>query len=179
MLTPKRIVVNSSCGEELSAGEKFHFEVQGQGEVALFTATLAGVSGNLAEFELTSKKRSVPTAADMRLKVRDLVATVQDAGQNSQSAVETATQAALPAQEIDCHVVDLSNQGLGLLAPQAIPSGAALHLTLHTPLGPVNCQTAVRYCKAEGDAYRLGLLIKSMDRLDRGRYSFFLQSLAS
>lgn len=166
---PSRVVVQATGTASMSLGEQFHFEIHGIDEVALFSAELQALEGALCEFNVTSPVKRLPRVEDTRLKVRDMLAYCRPA--------QGPEPVPLPKERSECAVIDLSSSGLALLHPEELEKGSAVDVEVVTPVGGVLLQAEVRYCRKEDKGFRVGLRITAIDRLNRGRYGFFLQSL--
>ena len=95
-----------------------------------------------------------------------------------------------PRTSLDCRTRDVSETGLGLVAPSIyigydciIDLGRTLLVSLALPTGPVEIKaTAVHYVRrdraGEEATYLIGLSIVAMGDVERARYAEFLAGLA-
>ena len=94
-----------------------------------------------------------------------------------------------PDAALRCHTRDLSETGVGLVAPSiyigytcVVDEGRPLAVTLELPGGPVRMEAAAaHYLRADegGEAsYLIGLRINSMTGAHRALYNSYLESLS-
>ncbi|HYE13250.1 MAG TPA: PilZ domain-containing protein [Pyrinomonadaceae bacterium] len=93
-----------------------------------------------------------------------------------------------PGERMQCRTRDLSESGVGLVAPSiyvgyacVVDEGRALKLTIELPDGPVVLgTTAAHYLRAGGgetDGYLIGMRITSASDEHRARYVAYLETL--
>jgi c-di-GMP-binding flagellar brake protein YcgR len=96
-----------------------------------------------------------------------------------------------PNERLECRTRDLSESGVGLVAPSiylgyacVVDEGRAVELALHLPSATVRMKaTAAHYVRLsggdeEGASYVVGLRILEVDEGDRAAFAAFLDALA-
>jgi hypothetical protein len=174
-LSTKTTIVSVNEPIRAQPGQIFRFEVYGKGAIAVFEARLEIASGTLIAFGICSQIRAMPSKEDMRQRTQNLTALlyrapdpeVLDSRPDNRPLDISAT-----AQPItEAQVVDVSTRGVGILSTFEFDRGEMLRLVINTQWGPADCLVEVRYCKPEGERFRIGLLVQSMDRLSQGIYT--------
>ena len=175
-LSTRSTIVSVSEPIKAQPGQVFRFEVYGKGAIAVFEARMEIASGTLIAFAICSQIRAMPSKEDMRQRTTNLTALVYAFPQQENELdapveyepFDIAT-AAHPIAE--AQVVDVSTKGVGLLMNLSFEKGERLRVVLNTEWGPADCRAEVRYCKPEGDRYRVGMQVESMDRLSKGIFA--------
>jgi hypothetical protein len=125
-----------------------------------------------------------PSGKDRRLKPRFNAALLC-----SVSLTEGERDILFPNEKIECRTRDLSESGVGLVAPSIylgytciVDEGRALLVALELPEGTVQMEAeAAHYLRLDGDSseatYLIGLRINSMTDEHRARYNEYLDEL--
>jgi hypothetical protein len=75
--------------------------------------------------------------------------------------------------EAEGKVVDISQNGIGMLVRKPLPQKSQMRIRLLTPKGEINAEGEVRYCRAETNgsgSYRIGIRLGLLGRLERARW---------
>ena len=94
---------------------------------------------------------------------------------------ERPAQLELDGLPIPAMVEDVSKEGLGLIVQHQIPRSSLVSVKMESDGGSINLKAEVRYCKTDPDligSFRVGLLIKEMDRLSSARWVRFFELAA-
>lgn len=143
-------------------GERFSVEVAGKEQTAAFIGEVTDVAGAVIEFTLPRGMALLPKKETARISMFGVQGRVMFEG-----------------SEYSVTLVDISENGLGILTSSALERGAVVDFEIFTPLGSVNGSGEVRYCRQDGDAvgkFRAGLLVTSLDRIERARWNQLLNS---
>jgi PilZ domain len=158
------LVATLSREAQVTPGETFVFQVQGPGSVAMFTAVLELAFGMELTLNLISEVKFVKSDGTMRLLVE---------GMTGQLIYEN--------YEIDVTILDLSENGAGVVTDEALEKGTGIQLVIDSPQGRVDCSGEVIYCRRleVGNQYRIGMSIKPQNRVDTARWQRLLQAEAA
>lgn len=149
--------IKLSTKTALMLGDTFSVEVHGTDRSAIFNAMLKGQESDDLSLSISEQVRFMPSRERARLCVEGI------SGVFKHNGVDTPFS-----------VSDVSLAGCGLVAPYAIQRGTKLDLDIDTPQGHVRCVGEVRYCKPDPEipgAYRFGMLLDTMGRLEMARWS--------
>jgi hypothetical protein len=141
----------------VEVGDILVAEVSGRENLALLDASVK----TIIDDEIVLDFRRPPRYEVAREKFRTLV-------QNVRGSVN------YEGENVDLEVLDISEQGLGLLSFAPVQTGSRVKLSLETPYGPVKVSGLVRYCRSDPKRiglYRAGLYLDEMGRLDRARWN--------
>lgn len=182
-LTAKSAVVTVTQPSDLRPGQHFLFHVFGPELTAVFEARFEVQSGNLLAFGLQSPIKTRAGSEDMRLRIHGTRARLYSAPLPQDEFEEMSlgkSGESDPGIELGAaQVVDVSSRGVGIVGPIKFVKGDRLRVVLETPWGDTECLAEVKYSKSEGKNYRVGLAITEIDRLNHGRFSRLLQSVAA
>lgn len=159
------LVVKLGGPAQVKPGETFMVQVHGHSSTALFRALLKGISPNELAFAIPEPVRFLTASEQVRVSVEGVTATLTSAGR----ALETT-------------VVDLSVGGAGLVSTREIKRGEHVRVLFETPLGNVECDAEVRYCKAESiedGTYRIGVRLEELGRIERARWNRLVEQDAA
>ena len=168
-ISKRHAIVQVSTILEVSAGDRFRFEVVGKGATALFEGRLEMASGTILVFGVTTSIRAFPSKEDARARTRCLSALVYRlAGSESKE---------ISGDAIEAQVVDISANGVGLLSQIQFAKGDRLHLEIDQ--ARARCEGEVRYCRSEEVGFRIGIRITQTDRLSQGVIESVIQQSAA
>jgi len=109
-------------------------------------------------FEVDGRITSLPVSGDPRYLCLDGTACLGDDG-------------------VEASLRDISPGGLGVLSPSPIRRGESVRISVFTTAGRVVGDAEVRYCRKVGEspeAYRIGLKLGELDRVNRARWNSLL-----
>lgn len=182
-LSAKSAVVTVSGQSEIRPGQTFLFHVFGPELTAVFEARFEVRSGNLLAFGLMGPIRTRAGSEDMRLRIHGTKATLYSAPlpQDEYDEMSLGNPGESdPGVELGtAQVIDVSSRGVGLMGTLNFMKGDRLRIVLDTPWGATECIGEVKYSKAEGKLFRIGVNIVEIDRLNHGRFGRLLQSVAA
>jgi PilZ domain-containing protein len=156
-------------GSELEPGEKFVIEVYGDETHAMLHCRLGVMTEGLAVFTLEDPPRYLAQKEPVRKKVDDISGTL--------TILKVPGEQEQPDTVIDVVVIDISQDGAGIISPLRVTRGSTIKLLVRTAAGPITRNGEVRYCKPEPqhrETYRVGVLLKDMGRLESARWARLL-----
>ncbi|HEY3780878.1 MAG TPA: PilZ domain-containing protein [Fimbriimonadaceae bacterium] len=157
------VVVTLNRDENVRPGESFVFQVQGPGSVAMFTAVLELAFGTELTLKLVSEVRFTKSEGSMRLLVEGMTG-----------------QLIYDEYELEVTILDLSENGAGVVTDESLEKGTGIQLIIDSPQGRVDCAGEVIYCRPLDDnQYRIGMSIKPQNRVDTARWQRLLFSDAA
>ncbi|HZH98789.1 MAG TPA: PilZ domain-containing protein [Fimbriimonadaceae bacterium] len=106
--------------------------------------------------------------------------------EDSARFVNQCMNAAISSSDSDgsdepCPVIDVSMKGLSVTVHHPLDRGKEARVTIYTPLGRVDCKVVIRYCRKLAEmpgAYRVGMEILTMDRIDEKRWQAVFRRIA-
>ncbi len=140
----------------IEVGEKFMVECHGKEKIAMFQAELSGISGEDAVLSVIGQVTYRPTSESARVTVHSVTGTIKFDGMST-----------------EVEVVDVSENGMGLISAQSLTRGEIVEAILCSPCGEICCAGEVRYCKPDPDQFgkfRVGLALEPLDRLAGARW---------
>lgn len=148
----------------LSAQDMFLVEIHGMERNAQFKGILAELNDSVVTIAIPEPIRYHAARENGRFFVDELKGTVQMGTVKAPITVE-----------------DLSRGGVGARTSLQLPRGEIQKFSIESLDGDIQFEAEVRYCKpvpgAEGQ-FRVGLAIRSMDRLATARYMKYFQNAA-
>ncbi|MCB8932046.1 MAG: PilZ domain-containing protein [Fimbriimonadaceae bacterium] len=159
------LVVKLGGPTQVKLGETFMVQVHGHSSTALFRAVLRAVGPKELTFVIPEPVRFLTASEQVRVTVEDVTATITGGG-----------------KALEATVVDLSVGGAGLVAAREIKKGEHVRVIFTTPLGNVECDAEVRYCKMESiedGTYRIGVQLEELGRIERARWNRLVEQDAA
>lgn len=148
------ILVRTSPSAAVAVGEKFMFQVHGGDASAIFKGTLTIAGADELCFSIVEQIKYLGVNEAVRLLVDGMSGVIETSG-----------------GPIEMLVVDVSSKGLGLVCHTQLERGTEYNMHLDCAQGPVSCVGEIRYCKADASGqYRIGVLLKEMNRVDQARW---------
>lgn len=163
--TRSDLTVKLGTPTQVKAGETFMVQVHGHSSTALFRAVLRSVGSRELMFVIPEPVRFLTPSEQVRISVQGVTATITGEG-----------------KAVDATVVDLSVGGAGLVAACEIKKGEHVRVLFITPLGNVDCDAEVRYCKPESieeGTYRIGVQLEDLGRIERARWNRLVEQDAA
>jgi hypothetical protein len=143
-------------------GDKFSVEVAGKEQTAVFIGEVGEVSGVVIELTLTRGMALLPKKENARVSMFGVRGRVLFEG-----------------SEFAITLVDISENGLGVISSSNLERGTIVEFEVFTPIGSVNGSGEVRYCRADADSpnqFRAGIQVSVLDRIERARWNQLLNS---
>lgn len=146
----------------VNRGERFSVEIAGKEQTAAFIGEVTDVAGLVIELLLPRGMALMPKKESARVSMFGVQGRIMCEG-----------------SEYAITLVDMSENGLGVLCSSQLERGVQIDFEVFTPIGSVNGTGEIRYCRSDGDAsgkYRAGILVHSLDRIERARWNQLLNS---
>lgn len=160
--TRNRLIFESTTGGVLDPGDVVQVTIFTNQRSASFQATCTALSGAVNTLTITSGISWANSTEDMRTRVSGQTAIIEFEG-----------------GRFEVTVADVSNHGIGMHSQIEIPAGSKLCIKIPTRMGPVDCAGTVRYCRNEGNIFRIGVLLDSMSRLNSARWTSLVEDQAA
>lgn len=146
----------------IAKADKFHIEIFGSGRKASFTGVVATALSSLIQFDICSGFKFDKANENVRVCIANVYGKLFHNG-----------------ERMEIEVVDVSENGLGVIAPEPVTSGSQVKVELRAGGCSIAVAAEVRYCRknspGEGQN-RIGLLIKEGSRIDRARLSHIINN---
>jgi len=146
----------------VSRGDRFSVEIAGKEQAAAFIGEVDGVAGSVIELALPKGMALLPKKENARVSMFGVRGRILFEG-----------------SEYDVTLVDISDNGLGLLTKSNLERGTVIQFEISTPIGEVRGAGEIRYCRADPDAptqFRAGILVSELDRIERARWNQLLNT---
>jgi hypothetical protein len=143
-------------------GDRFSVEVSGKEQTAAFIGEVTEVVGSVIALTLPRGMVLQPKKENARVSMFGIRGRVMFEG-----------------SEYSITLVDISEDGMGLLSSANLERGTVIEFEIFTPIGSVNGAGEVRYCRADQDAptqFRAGIHVNALDRIERARWNQLLNS---
>lgn len=183
-----QIELSTSTDAVVEIGDEFRVEAFGNNISMVFNAEIEDIGTISLETcdvvkESSSAQVKVVSAKQVTFRMR-LVGQVKyswSAESRRKRVDDLKCEVSYKGKELNCIVVDVSQQGLGVISTKKFESGEEFDVAISTKLGPVKGKATVRYCRPDADRpdhFRLGLLLEAMGRVDGPRWARFVEQAA-
>lgn len=156
-ITGTDVLVQTNEQVAVAPGEVFSFQVHGKGVSALFKGVVKVVSGDRdLLFSIQPPIRYQKQSENVRIMVDGMTGLVSSGD-----------------LELEVLVMDLSENGAGILLSTSLHKGEKVQLRIDSPHGQIVCAAEVKYCRRDGQMpgqYRAGMLIAPENRVDLARW---------
>jgi hypothetical protein len=146
----------------VARGDKFSVEVAGKEQTAAFIGEVSDVVGSVIELVLPRGMAFLPKKENARVSMFGVRGKIHFEG-----------------TEYPITLVDMSENGLGVLAASNLERGTIVEFELLTPIGPVCGSGEVRYSRLDPETptqFRAGIQVSVLDRIERARWNQLLNS---
>ncbi|HLK13825.1 MAG TPA: PilZ domain-containing protein [Fimbriimonadaceae bacterium] len=146
----------------IARGDRFSVEVAGKEQTAAFIGEVTEIAGPAIELILPRGLALLPKKENARVSMFGVKGRILFEG--SEYAVT---------------VMDISESGIGVVSNSNLERGTNVDFEVFTPIGSVHGTGEVRYCRADPDTpnqFRAGILVSSLDRIERARWNQLLNS---
>lgn len=146
----------------VARGDKFSVEIAGKEQAATFIGEVEEVAGSLIDLSLPKGMALLPKKENARVIMFGVRGRILFEG-----------------SEYSATLVDISDNGLGLLTKSNLERGTVVQFEIFTPIGEVRGSGEVRYCRADQEApsqFRAGIQVSALDRIERARWNQLLNS---
>jgi hypothetical protein len=146
-------------------GDHYLIEVFGPEVDAILQARVRMAFDNQAYFTVHGAVNYRPATENARLKVTGITGHLL-----------------FPDFDVEGKVIDISQNGIGMLVRKALPQKSHMQVRLLTPRGEINAEGEIRYCRAETNGsgtYRVGIQLGSLGRLERARWQRLFETDAA
>ncbi|MBS1717414.1 MAG: PilZ domain-containing protein [Armatimonadetes bacterium] len=163
-ITQNQVVLEFTQVPELAHGETVLVEIHGDDGCASFKASVAETKSNFAVLRVIDRFKVFTANESPRIKVEGIQGKLT-----------------IDGQEHPITVGDVSEKGLGVIAPVALTQGSKVELEINTGKQTLSVTGSVRYCRQLKDSgnYRCGLIVSSSGRLDSARWDTFRKSFSN
>ena len=146
----------------VARGDRFSVEVAGKEQTAVFIGDVGEVVGSMIDLALPRGIALLPKKENARV-----------------SMFGVRGRLLFEGSEYSVTMVDISDNGLGVLTPSNLERGIVVEFEISTPTGEVRGSGEVRYCRADPDApnqFRAGIQVSVLDRIERARWNQLLNT---
>ncbi len=160
-LTEKELLVELAPDSECYVGDTFNVQAQGKDRTAVVTGMIVAMEDRQAAFEVMGRIQLINQTEMARFLVSDVTGEVF--GEEGQTSVM---------------IVDVCEGGAALTSPSSLKVGSDVELKIEIHETLVTLPALVRYCKADKadpSIYRVGLEMKSLNRIDHARWHTFVE----
>ncbi|MHB8637301.1 MAG: PilZ domain-containing protein [Fimbriimonadaceae bacterium] len=147
----------------VASGDSFSVEIAGKEQTAAFIGEVVGVLGSVITLALPRGLALMPKKENARVSVVGVLGRVRFEG-----------------AEYAVTIVDISENGLGVLANSTLERGAIVEFEIFTPIGTIGGAGEVRYSRVDPDSpkqFRAGIQLGDLDRIERARWTKLLNSM--
>ena len=146
----------------VARGDKFSVEVAGKEQTAVFVGEVTDVLGCIIGLALPRGTTLLPKKENARVSMFGVQGRILFEG-----------------AEYPVTLVDISDNGLGVLASTNLERGTIVEFEVFAPLGSVCGSGEVRYSRVDPDSahqFRAGIQVSVLDRIERARWNQLLYS---
>jgi hypothetical protein len=143
-------------------GDQFSVEVAGKTQTAVFIGEVSEVNSSVVVLDLPRGVAFLPKKENARVSMF---------GYRGRLIFEGC--------EYQFTLVDVSENGLGLVVSGEIERGATIQFEVFTPLGQIEGEGEVRYCRTDtenANQFRVGILMQELGRIERARWNHLLDA---
>jgi hypothetical protein len=163
------LVVRGPFQVMLQEGEKFLFQTKGK-ITHMFMATYIGMNEECLNEVLLDRLRGFIGRDRLRFRIGTAVQRIYKDRQNRFPVKGIWALVTVNGQYVEATVLDVSENGLKLLSPKALPVGSIVGMQIQTPNDTVLSCGFVRYCERDPQArskYQVGVFIEQLSERDR------------
>ena len=146
----------------IARGDRFSVEIAGKEQLAVFIGEVGDISGSVIDLALPRGMTLTPKKENARVSMFGVRGRILFEG--SEYAVT---------------LIDVSENGLGVLSTHNLERGIVVEFEVFTPIGSVKGSGEVRYCRSDAESpnqFRAGLLVSQLDRIERARWNQLLNT---
>ncbi len=175
------VVIRAALQTPLYVNDRFLFRLSGRGGDAMFKARLSSIESEDAAALVALAAQSGTGAF---LDLAEQYYTFQIEG--SVQMVKSETEARYSREHgsvvldgwLEGAIKDVSEHGLGVVTQDEIAAKSMVQATIYAGMGVIEVKAEVRYCRRISEnpvAYRIGLRLQDLDRLNASRWNAVLQ----
>jgi hypothetical protein len=162
-ISPEQVRIRlKSPKASVSRGDNFSVEVAGKEKTAAFVGMVSDVAGSVVVLALPQGMTLLPKKESARFFI-----------------FGTLGRILLDGEEHAITLVDISENGLGVLADSNLERGTIVEFEIFTPLGSVCGCGEIRYSRIDPDSpsrFRAGIQLKERDRIESARWNQLLNA---
>lgn len=182
------VTISTNTNFAVEIGDEFRFEGFGNKVSIVFNAKLQAVGqlDSMAEAKVTSVdgtnvKIVEAKRSKLELSVSSPVRLAASQESLRMQTNEVFVQISESERDYTGFVIDVGQQGIGLVSQFKLNARASVRVVMDTRLGPIEALGQVRYCLPDKDRdgmNRIGIMFTDMDRVHRPRWDRYLSEAA-
>lgn len=182
------VTISTNTNHAVEIGDEFRFEGYGNRVSIVFNAQLTEVGqlDTLCEAKVTSVDgTNIKIVEARRVKlVLHVSSPIRLAASHESLRMMTReifVKLEVGERDYEGYVIDVAQQGVGLISSQTLKPKSSVRVVMDTRLGPIEALGQVRYCLPDKDReglMRIGVMFTDMDRVHRPRWDRFLSEAA-
>jgi hypothetical protein len=164
-LSKTAAILDIPAAQDLSPGDECSIQALGTASCAVVKGKVQLVAAHQVSFALEGSARFLKSGEEARMRASGLLAMVSD----EYAPIET-------------EIIDISPNGLGMLASVPFERGSEIQLALATPAGQIYVSGEVRYCRQmsnEPIRFRVGVRLKRFDRVNQARWNRLIEGMGA